>query len=264
MGFRYNMEKLKQIIDNLSVLTGISMAFLNADDQYLYKKTREDDFCAVLQCSDELNEKCNCSDRELLKKCRRSRRYESHFCHAGLYDACMPVLKDQALAGFVMLGQIRMKKMDEHGFAPEDEALAERYRQVPCMTEEQMVSLQKLLPEILFQNAIQFDDFMSSIIEYVKKHLGEKLSLGAICAEFHVSKNYLYLLFRESYQCTVNEYILRLRLEKARALLLETRDPVYLIAESVGIDNYSYFCRLFKNRCGLSPTAYRKQGAQSG
>ena len=127
------------------------------------------------------------------------------------------------------------------------------------MTQEQIDSLRMLLPEILFQNAIQFDDFMGAVTGYIKKHLGDKLTLGGICAEFHVSKNSLYQVFRESYRCTINEYILRLRMEAAKKLLRETKDPVYMISEKVGIDNYPYFCRMFKGRCGMSPTEYRKR-----
>lgn len=257
MGFRYNLDKLKQIIDNLSVLTGVSMGFLNADYQYLYKRTRENDFCAQFHSLVDTEEKCWFSDYKLLEKCRKSQRYESHFCHVGLYDACMPILKDQAIAGYVMMGQIRLQGA-ENRFESEDEELNEKYRQVPVLTERQIDSLRTLLPEILFQNAIQFDDFMSAVTGYIKHHLSERLSLNGICSEFHVSKNYLYQMFRESYRCTVNEYILRLRMERARELLSETDDPVYLIGERVGIDNCPYFCRLFRDRCGCSPTDYRK------
>ena len=255
VGFRYNTEKLKQIIDNLSVLTGVSMGFLDADYRYLYKRTRENDFCASIHSQAE--EKCWCSDQQLLERCGKSHRYESHFCHAGLYDACMPILKDQAIAGYVMMGQIRLVGAEKE-FSSDNEELNEKYREVPCLTQEQIDSLRMLLPEILFQNAIQFDDFMNEVTGYIRKHLSEKLMLSDICAEFHVSKNYLYQMFREAYRCTVNEYILRLRMEEAKALLKETKDPVYMISEKVGIDNYPYFCRLFKGRCGVSPTEYRK------
>lgn len=261
MGFRYNTEKLKQIIDNLSVLTGVSMGFLDADYRYLYKRTRENDFCASIHSIAE--EMCWCSDQELLERCRKSHKYESHFCHAGLYDACMPILKDQAIAGYVMMGQIRLQGSEEQRFTPENGEQTEKYRQVPCLTEEQISSLRMLLPEILFQNAIQFDDFMNEVTGYIRKHMGGKLALADICAEFHVSKNYLYQKFRESYRCTVNEYILRLRMEEAKKLLRETKEPVYLIAERVGIDNYPYFCRMFKGRTGLSPTEYRKENRNS-
>ena len=181
MGFRYNLEKLRQIIDNLSVLTGVSMGFLNADYEYLYQRTRENDFCAKYHCLVDTEEKCWGSDYALLERCRRSHRYESHFCHAGLYDACMPILKDQAIAGYVMMGQIRLVGAEKE-FSSDNEELNEKYREVPCLTQEQIDSLRMLLPEILFQNAIQFDDFMNEVTGYIRKHLSEKLMLSDICA----------------------------------------------------------------------------------
>jgi two-component system response regulator YesN len=73
-----------------------------------------------------------------------------------------------------------------------------------------------------------------------------------------MSKNTLYALFREHLGATVTEYITGLRIDRAKRLLRETKDTVYEVAESVGIDNYTYFCKLFKKREGISPSEYRK------
>ena len=57
---------------------------------------------------------------------------------------------------------------------------------------------------------------------------------------------------------TVNEYVTNARINKARELLVSTEEPVYRIAEQTGLDNYTYFCRLFKHHTGLTPSEYRK------
>lgn len=118
------------------------------------------------------------------------------------------------------------------------------------------------MPEILFQNAIRFDDSTYEITQYIKEHISEQLTLESICSRFHISKNSLYQRFHEAHHCTVNAYITKLRIEAAKALLLETLDPVYLVAEKVGIDNYTYFCRLFKNHTDSSPGQYRCNAQQ--
>lgn len=255
MHFRYDKSKLQQIIQAFSTLTGIGMAFLDSQYNYLCKIS-DNHFCAAIQKMRCNKGKCSHSDRFLLSKCSESHTFECHFCHAGLYDACMPIIKDQALAGYVLMGQIR------HASGAQicdfdDPSLEKLYYQIPCFTDEQLAAIKTLLPEILFQNAIQFDDSTSEIIQYIKEHLQEPLTLETICSKFHISKNSLYQRFHEVYGCTVNAYITKLRIEAAKTCLCESSDPVYLIAEKVGINNYTYFCRLFKQHTGFTPGQYR-------
>lgn len=256
MRFRYDTDKLQQIIHALSTLTGISMAFLDTQYRYLCTTTKSNDFCSAIQQMPDRKGNCAHSDRTLLSKCSKSHEFECHICHAGLYDACMPIIKEQFLAGYVLLGRIRHFASAEQLYKTND-TLAALYQKVPCFTDTQLASLKTLLPEILFQNAIRFDDSTYEITQYIKEHISEQLTLEIICSRFHISKNSLYQRFHETHHCTVNAYITGLRIEIAKTLLSETSDPVYLVAEKVGIDNYTYFCRLFKNHTGSSPGQYR-------
>jgi AraC-like DNA-binding protein len=67
---------------------------------------------------------------------------------------------------------------------------------------------------------------------------------------------------REEVRCatgsTPKEYILRVRLSKAKDLLAATDQPVVQIARNVGYDDPAYFTRLFAQRVGQSPTAFRR------
>jgi len=57
----------------------------------------------------------------------------------------------------------------------------------------------------------------------------------------------------------VNAYITQQRMTRAKQLLRETEEPVYRVAELIGIRNYTYFCRLFKEKTGLTPLRYRRE-----
>ena len=72
-----------------------------------------------------------------------------------------------------------------------------------------------------------------------------------------VYKSHAVKCFRNYYDLTVNNYIVQVRLDRAKKLLTETNETVNRICETVGIQNEPYFCRLFKKSTGLSPTAYR-------
>jgi two-component system response regulator YesN len=113
---------------------------------------------------------------------------------------------------------------------------------------------------VLFESAIfiEHDSRLDEITEFIKNNLTEKLSLELICKRFLMSKNSLYAAFKEHLGTTVAEYITDARLERAKAMLRDTAAPVYEIAESVGVNNYTYFCKLFKKKEGVSPMEYRK------
>jgi YesN/AraC family two-component response regulator len=46
-------------------------------------------------------------------------------------------------------------------------------------------------------------------------------------------------------------------MEHAKQYLEETRNPIYEIAENVGIPDYNYFTKVFKEETGVTPSAFR-------
>ena len=123
------------------------------------------------------------------------------------------------------------------------------------LTHEQYNSLVNLISNIIFENAIEVDcdDIIVRALEYIDKNIASDLSISNLCNYLYVSRNSLYKAFHSYFVCTVNEYITRRRINKAAVLLRESRDSVTTIAESVGIQNYTYFSRLFKKNMAVSP-----------
>ena len=258
MKLRYDVEKMERIISDLCVLTGISMSFLDAERRTLCRYTRDEDFCSLLQADADNKRLCSCSDDIILNRCMESKRFESHICHAGLFDAAMPIVKDDVFAGIVLMGRLRYYKDTEKTGLSEE--MREKFESIPIFNDTQISSLGSLLPNVLFESAIfiEHDSRLDEIAEYIKNNLTERLSVDLICKKFLMSKNSLYAAFEEHYGTTVNEYITSVRLDMAKSLLRDTVAPVYEIAEQVGINNYTYFCKLFKKIEGVSPIKYRK------
>ena len=72
-----------------------------------------------------------------------------------------------------------------------------------------------------------------------------------------VSEVYFRRLFREEFHTTPKQYILDLRIRKAKQLLAEGHLPVNEISESCGFSSVYHFSRAFRQAAGLSPTEYR-------
>ncbi len=267
MFIKYNVEELSRIVRDISALTGISISVLDTEYIVLTNCSPDNSYCALLQrVKGELGF-CRECDEKILMRCKDSKSLESHICRASLYDCSMPVIKNGVVAAYVIMGRIRsISSPVTDVYLPEcDEETAKElkrlYKKVPYLEENRLAALYDLLPSILFNSAIElvYDTFFNEITEYIDRNLQEELGISRLCAIFHTSKNTLYEVFKENAHTTVNEYVTVTRIKRAAELLTSTDEPVYKIAEQVGIDNYTYFCRLFKRRTGFTPNEYRKK-----
>jgi len=98
-----------------------------------------------------------------------------------------------------------------------------------------------------------------SIREYIHAHFHQDLTLSVLAERFHLSPQHLARLFREHFGCTVNSYVTRLRMDRARSLLADSDMTVTEIAGLLGFRDENYFGRVFKKHTGLSPMQYRKK-----
>lgn len=100
---------------------------------------------------------------------------------------------------------------------------------------------------------------IQQLILYMKSHYAENLSLRQAAQMVKMSENYLSYLFKKEAQVSFTDYLNQIRVDKAAQLLLETKLPVYVIAEKVGYENFNYFGRIFKKVKGLSPQQFRQK-----
>lgn len=261
MAIRYHIEKLDNLLNNLAGTLRVSILILDENGKQLSCIYDPNDYCSALQTVDGMRSKCHECDSQIVTRCKKSKRIEKHICHAGLLDLAMPIIKDGTVVAYIVLGRIRTALSPS--FSRYDNLPAtiyDSYQNIPYFSEEQLQHLVQLLPEIVFNSAItvEYDTFEEDIIPYINEHMQKSLSIPHICKRYHLSKNTLYRYFHEHFDCSVSEYITNIRINCARKMLTETNQTVISIAGQIGIDNYTYFCKLFKQKNGLTPTEYRK------
>lgn len=103
------------------------------------------------------------------------------------------------------------------------------------------------------------EDEMNKLIEYITmnpKRIVSNQELGDVI--FH-SKDYVIKRFFANFGVTPYEYQIQQKIFSAKNLLGNTKMSVKEIAASLGYDDQHYFSYMFKKRCGVSPTQYRKQ-----
>jgi AraC-like DNA-binding protein len=100
---------------------------------------------------------------------------------------------------------------------------------------------------------------VAAMLLRLEEGLAGGVSLDALAASFNCSKPTLTKRFAAELGETPYRHLIRMRLEKAAALLRSGRKPVKEIALDCGYANPLYFSGEFKRRYGLSPRAYRER-----
>lgn len=101
-------------------------------------------------------------------------------------------------------------------------------------------------------------DRLNPIISYLNANYNKELSLDGLAAQINVCPDYFCKLFKQAYQVTPFKYLINLRVQKAKFLLLTNMDmPVKDVAAAVGFHDTSYFCSAFREREGVSPSQFR-------
>lgn len=125
--------------------------------------------------------------------------------------------------------------------------LKEKFRQILLLYIDQLAILQKNNEEYVVKKALQ----------YIHSHYSDQLLLADIAAQFRLHPNYFSSLFKKQMNVTVRDYILKLRVDKAKELMKDSSLKLIDIALAVGYQDAAHFNRAFKNVTGISPSQYR-------
>lgn len=92
---------------------------------------------------------------------------------------------------------------------------------------------------------------------YIQEHYSEELSLESIAQMYHFNTSYFSSLFKSRTGKSLTDYIIKVRMEHAKHLLMNSGFKISEIACKVGYKDSAYFIRLFKRELGVSPNKFR-------
>lgn len=112
---------------------------------------------------------------------------------------------------------------------------------------------------IILQRADQrnFSSEIKKAIEYMENHYDKELNLKNVANHVNLNEAYFSQKFKKETDQNFVDYLSNIRLEKAKSLLATTDLKVYDVAAMVGVDNYSYFTKIFKKAMRTTPIEYR-------
>ena len=116
-----------------------------------------------------------------------------------------------------------------------------------------------MLPDDKLENSPLFSasELPSVIKQFLDCHLSEDITLDSLGNRFCFTKEYLSKLFKRAYGSGIYEYLLKIRMEKAKELLANSSLQIQQIAQETGYNDSNYFSKAFKTYTSLSPKEYR-------
>lgn len=94
-------------------------------------------------------------------------------------------------------------------------------------------------------------DFM---IDYIHENYAKDITIDELSSKVYLSRYYLNQIFKKATGETFTNYLIHVRMEQAKKLLLEGKYLIYEVAEMVGYKNIPYFSALFKKTHGVNPS----------
>ncbi len=95
-------------------------------------------------------------------------------------------------------------------------------------------------------------------MQYMRNHYDRNIRIDEIACYLNIDRTYLHRLFTQEFRQSPKEYLTRVRMDKAQALLINTQYAIATIALSVGYQDALLFSKVFRHHVGVSPTDYRK------
>jgi ligand-binding sensor protein/AraC-like DNA-binding protein len=99
---------------------------------------------------------------------------------------------------------------------------------------------------------------ISLMTDYIDKHYPDNLTVEAIADAACLSPGYAGRIFKEQLGLSIMDYVLKVRIDKSKKLLLNPHYQIQAIAEKVGYGDAGYFTKVFRKFEGITPTQFRK------
>ena len=121
-----------------------------------------------------------------------------------------------------------------------------------------LLELMKLDGRVNSRTSLERPSVIDQINRYIWDIFDRNLKISDLAERFPYSESHLRLLFRKRMGMSLGTYIQKVRMNRARALLVNSGLNVSQVAQASGYDSLYSFSRAFKKSIGLSPLAYKK------
>ncbi len=243
-------------------------------------KKNENQFCAMVTRKSSTCSICLQTQKKLADESSES--LATIKCPFGLCDSAIPIKIGDRLIGYIQTGQIFIRKpsekefqnvvklLNQHNYPIDIEELRKYYFSTRVISSAKYQSILTILKifckQLTFvsnQIVVMQENTEPRIIkrakDFILQHQSEDLTLTKVSKAVNISEFYFCKMFKKFTGLNFTEYLCRIRIERAKQLLLNPNLRISEIAFEVGFQSLTHFNRVFKRIAGLSPSEYRNR-----
>ncbi len=287
LGNKQFVEKLtrsaiyRDYVRAFSTVTGMPLALRPIEhwQPALRGAPNENPFCELMARSNRVCAACLEVQRKLTQKI--GDRSRTVTCFAGLSDSAVPIRVGDQLIGFLQTGQVLLKQPSKFRFDHAAKKLVdwgvhvdlakarEAYFHTKVLTKKQYRAMLRLLEifgrhlsilsnQVAVENSAAEPAAVTRAKQFINQNQDGAICLASVAKAVNTSTFYFCKLFKRATGLTFTDYLARVRIEKAKTLLLNPNRRVSEVAYDVGFQSLTHFNRVFRKIVGASPSSYRQ------
>ena len=132
-----------------------------------------------------------------------------------------------------------------------------------CMDQEQIIAFclhhcRQMIENCIGRKTEKNSRAVRKVQAYLKEHIRDEINLEKIAAQVGLTGAYISTIFKKETGMTPTNYLIQLRIEKAKELIRTTDLTINEVAYAVGYVDARYFSKLFIKIVGIKPVEYRR------
>ncbi|MPM66574.1 HTH-type transcriptional activator RhaS [bioreactor metagenome] len=272
MNVQFQKDKLKKILQSFSIVTKLTIGIFDTSCKEILLCKHQPIFCDVIRNSPQGTEMCLNCDILSLKTAHILKDSHQYRCHAGLIDACSPIIENEQIYGYLLYGQF----LDDSSYEEQWQRTKQlcHWHTDKGLLKKHFFELQRLSSDeikasieivkactsyIILQEVVKSykKTDAEKIIGYINENFNKDIKLDFISSKLNMSKTKLYNITKNEFNKTPGELIIKKRIDVAKSYLTKTDLCICEISSLVGISDYNYFSRIFKKKESISPSRFR-------
>jgi AraC-like DNA-binding protein/ligand-binding sensor protein len=260
--------------------TGVSLKIVPPEGSAARRNSGVNPFCSLVAATPGGCTACFETESRAQRIVARKLGTQQLYCYAGLTVVAAPVIVDGRHVATLLSGQVFRREPTERDFgmvmkmlgndlaADLVRKLRKAYFETPVLTAERFKAAVQLLgvfaqylAETAARQAVACAKTdpapVASAKQFVQAHVEESIGLDQVVEHVHVSRFYFCKLFKKATGMTLTEYVARVRVEKAKALLSDPSRRISEVVFAAGFGSIPHFNTVFKRHVGMPPTEYR-------
>ncbi len=262
--------------------TGVPLKVVPPDEprQRLSFGEFENTFCTLMGSTPAGCDACLETQVRVQRSAARKLVPQQVYCFAGLTVVAVPVMIGKRHLATLLSGQVFRREPTERDFmmvvkmvrgglnGDWEKKARKAYFETPVVTTERFQAIIHLLnmfaqylADYTSRHAIACSedepDAVASAKQFVQSHVEEPISLAHVAQHVNVSRFYFCKLFKKATGMTLTEYVSRVRVEKAKSLLVDPSLRISEVVYAAGFGSIPRFNSVFKRCVGMPPTQYR-------